>query len=110
MSELNAKCDECGKVGPYDTQGGKTEQVVYMTDACDKGYTCCNKYLCLKQPCKIKIKCDQCGHVNHFERQAHPVWDGWNYLEFKLRVTIMCTKCTSTIIHPMCWNHECSRD
>lgn len=107
IMSTNTTCTECGNHGPIDGRGN-TEQKLYMSDACKKGHTCCSKFLCVG-PCKLNIECDQCGHINLFERKALPSDLGWNYLECKTTVTIVC-ECGNRINHSLHWNHNCSSD
>ena len=106
IMSTRATCTECGKNGSFDARSG-TEPTLYISDACKKGHTCCKKFLCAR-PCKLNIKCDKCGRINLLEREARDEDVGWNYLECKTKVTIVCAKCTSTINHPLHWNHKCS--
>lgn len=103
------RCKDCNKPNFNILKG--LYQKFYYVNACNTPsfyYTdipCCMKYICL-HTCKFKIKCKVCNEIIVYRPINQATDLGWNHIEGKKEIEIMCDNCDFKNIKKMVFIDE----
>lgn len=87
------------------------KQKFYFVGACnneDHYFTdipCCMKYVCVRQ-CRFKITCVNCNNKITYRPPNLEEDIGWNHIEGKKFIPIVCNICNHTNIKNLAWKNE----
>ena len=102
------RCIDCNRADWAFFAG--INQNFYGVDMCSSGNMdtpCCMKYICLRRPCKFKLKCWRCNKINTIEKNSRIEDIGWNHIEGKRSIHFSCIECGIENEHNLVWNYNC---
>jgi hypothetical protein len=110
MNKIGIKrCRDCNSPNWANIKYPK--QKFYYAGACnheDHYFTdipCCIKYICSRQ-CRFKITCEKCNTKIVYRPSNLEEDIGWNHIEGKKSIPILCENCNFTTIKKLVWNND----